>query len=66
MGMNNGVDRCADPKEKQYKNGDRKGPNAIAMQAQLMALSDEDLQVIARYYSSQAGLGRTDDQCSQR
>jgi cytochrome c553 len=40
----------------QYKRGDRKGPNAIAMQAQLMAVSDEDLAVIAAYYAGQSGL----------
>jgi len=40
----------------QYKRGDRKGPNAIAMQAQLMAVSDEDLAAIAAFYAGQSGL----------
>jgi cytochrome c553 len=40
----------------QYKRGDRKGPNAIAMQAQLMAVSDEDLAAITAYYAGQSGL----------
>jgi cytochrome c553 len=40
----------------QYKRGDRKGPNAIAMQAQLLAVSDEDLAAIAAYYAGQSGL----------
>jgi len=40
----------------QYKRGDRKGPNAIAMQAQIMAVSDEDLEAIIAYYSEQEGL----------
>ncbi len=41
----------------QYKRGVRKGPNAIAMQAQLMAVSDEDLDAIAGYFAGQEGLG---------
>ena len=41
---------------KQYKAGERKGPNAVAMQAQLMAVSDEDLEAIARFYAAQDGL----------
>lgn len=41
----------------QYKRGERKGPNAIAMQAQLMALSDEDLDAITSYFAGQKGLG---------
>jgi cytochrome c553 len=40
----------------QYKSGDRKGPNAIAMQAQLTTVSDEDLDEIAAYYASQDGI----------
>ena len=40
----------------QYKQGERKGPNAIAMQAQIMAVSDEDLAAIAAYYAAQSGL----------
>ena len=40
----------------QYKRGERKGPNAIAMQAQLMAVSDDDLAAIAAYYARQTGL----------
>jgi cytochrome c553 len=40
----------------QYQQGDRKGPNAIAMQAQLMAVSAEDLAAIAAYYAGQEGL----------
>jgi cytochrome c553 len=40
----------------QYQQGDRKGPNAIAMQAQLMAVSAEDLEAIAAYYAAQEGL----------
>ncbi len=40
----------------QYKRGDRKGPNAIVMQAQLMAVSDEDLAAISAYYAGQSGL----------
>ena len=40
----------------QYKRGERKGPKAIAMQAQLMAVSDDDLAAIAAYYARQTGL----------
>jgi cytochrome c553 len=40
----------------QYKSGDRKGPNAIAMQAQLLTVSDEELAAIAAYYAAQEGL----------
>jgi len=40
----------------QYKSGERKGPNAIAMQAQLSAVSAEDLAAIAAYYAGQDGL----------
>jgi cytochrome c553 len=40
----------------QYKAGERKGPNAIAMQAQLMVVSDEDLAAIVAYFSQQQGL----------
>ena len=45
----------------QYKKGDRKGPNAIAMQAQLMAVSEEDLAAIAAYYAGQVGLETLSD-----
>jgi len=41
----------------QYKRGERQGPNAIAMQAQIMAVSDEDLAAIAAFYAGQKGLG---------
>ena len=40
----------------QYKRGERKGPNAIAMQAQLTAVSDDDLAAIVAYYAGQTGL----------
>ncbi|MEJ2138592.1 MAG: c-type cytochrome [Gammaproteobacteria bacterium] len=40
----------------QYKRGDRKGPNAILMQAQVAAVSDEDLAAIASYFAAQQGL----------
>jgi len=40
-----------------YRSGSRKGPNAIAMQAQLGAVSEEDLAAIALYFSQQEGLG---------
>lgn len=40
----------------QYKDGERKGPNAVAMQAQLLALSDEQIQEISAFYASQDGL----------
>lgn len=41
---------------KEYKSGVRKGPNAIAMQAQMNAVSAEDLSAILRFYSVQDGL----------
>jgi cytochrome c553 len=40
-----------------YRSGARKGPNAIAMQAQLAAVSEEELDAIALYFSEQQGLG---------
>lgn len=40
-----------------YRSGSRKGPNAIAMQAQLGAVSEEELDAIALYFSQQQGLG---------
>lgn len=40
----------------QYRNGERKGANATVMQAQLMTLSDEDLEAIAAFYAEQEGL----------
>jgi cytochrome c553 len=40
----------------QYRSGERKGPNAIAMQAQLAAVSAEDLEAIAEYFAQQKGL----------
>jgi len=40
-----------------YRSGARKGPNAIAMQAQLGAVSEEELDAIALYFSEQQGLG---------
>lgn len=40
----------------EYRRGNRKGPNAIAMQAQLAAVSEEDLAAIALYFSEQQGL----------
>jgi cytochrome c553 len=40
-----------------YRSGARKGPNAIAMQAQLGALSEAELDAIALYFSEQQGLG---------
>ncbi|MBT8422583.1 MAG: c-type cytochrome [Gammaproteobacteria bacterium] len=39
-----------------YKNGARQGVNATVMQANIMALSDAELDVIAEYYSRQDGL----------
>jgi cytochrome c553 len=45
----------------QYKRGERKGPNAIAMEAQLMAVSDEDLAAIAAFYAGQSGLNTLAD-----
>jgi len=41
----------------QYKAGERKGPNAIAMQATLTTVDDEDLAAIAAFYAAQEGLG---------
>jgi cytochrome c553 len=40
----------------QYESGDRKGPNAIAMKAQIGAVSKEDLAAILEFYASQAGV----------
>jgi cytochrome c553 len=40
----------------QYKAGKRRGPNAIAMQAQMNAVSEEDLEAILTFYSKQDGL----------
>ena len=40
-----------------YRSAARKGPNAIAMQAQLGAVSAEELEEIVLYYSQQKGLG---------
>jgi cytochrome c553 len=40
-----------------YRSGSRKGPNAIAMQAQLAAVSEEELTEILLYFSQQKGLG---------
>ncbi len=40
----------------QYKNGERKGANATVMQAQLMMVSEQDLQAIAAFYAAQEGL----------
>ncbi len=40
----------------QYKNGDRKGPNAIAMQAQVNALAEEDLAAALAFFAAQDGL----------
>jgi len=39
-----------------YKLGNRQGPNAVAMQAQLMAISEDDLAAVVKYYSKQTGL----------
>jgi cytochrome c553 len=44
----------------QYKSGQRKGPNAIAMQAQLGAISDEDLDAVLKFYAAQDGLSSLD------
>jgi cytochrome c553 len=41
---------------KQYKAGERRGPNAIAMQAQMNAISDEDLKAVLLFYSQQDGV----------
>lgn len=38
---------------KDYQNGNRKGPLAEMMKAQLSRLNDEDLKDIAAYFSSQ-------------
>jgi cytochrome c553 len=40
----------------QYKSGGRTGPNAVAMQAQLNAISEEDLQAVLGFFASQDGL----------
>jgi cytochrome c553 len=40
----------------QYQSGARKGANAMVMQAQLMTVSDQDLQAIAAFYAHQDGL----------
>lgn len=40
----------------QYKRGARKGPNAIAMQAQANAMAEEDLQAVLEFYAAQDGL----------
>jgi cytochrome c553 len=40
----------------QYKSGARKGPNAIAMQAQLMAISPEHLAAVVAFYAAQDGV----------
>jgi len=40
-----------------YRSGARKGPNALAMQAQLGAVSEEELAEISLYFSQQKGLG---------
>ncbi|MGI9291215.1 MAG: c-type cytochrome [Gammaproteobacteria bacterium] len=41
---------------RQYINGERRGPNAIAMQAQMNAVSAEDLKAILKFYATQDGL----------
>lgn len=41
---------------RQYQRGDRKGPNAMVMQAQLLSLSDADLKAISAFYARQKGL----------
>ena len=41
---------------KQYISGARKGPNAIAMQAQMNALSEEDLKAVLKFYAAQDGV----------
>ncbi|CAM2866760.1 cytochrome c553 [Vibrio fluvialis] len=38
---------------KAYQNGERSGPLAQMMQAQLQKLNDEDLRDIAAFYASQ-------------
>ncbi|ADT89577.1 cytochrome c [Vibrio sp. Vb2880] len=38
---------------KAYQQGDRKGPLALMMQAQLQRLNDNDLRDIAAFYASQ-------------
>jgi cytochrome c553 len=40
----------------QYKSGARKGPNAIAMQAQIGAISEQDLAAVLKFYSGQKGV----------
>jgi cytochrome c553 len=40
----------------QYKDGGRKGPNAIAMQAQVSAISEEDLAAVLAFFAAQDGL----------
>jgi cytochrome c553 len=40
----------------QYKSGDRKGPNAIAMQAQVNAIAEEDLAAVLAFFAAQEGL----------
>jgi cytochrome c553 len=40
----------------QYKDGGRKGPNAIAMQAQMSAISEADLEAVLAFFAAQDGL----------
>jgi len=40
----------------QYRRGERKGANAVVMQAQIMNLTDAQLKEIAKYYAAQEGL----------
>jgi cytochrome c553 len=40
-----------------YRSGARKGPSALAMQAQLGAVSEDELDAIVLYFSEQQGLG---------
>jgi cytochrome c553 len=40
----------------QYKDGSRKGPNAIAMQAQMSAISEEELAAVLTFFAAQDGL----------
>jgi cytochrome c553 len=40
----------------QYQTGARKGPNAIAMQAQVNAISEEDLAAVLEFFAAQDGL----------
>ena len=41
---------------KEYRAGERKGPNGMVMQTQVMNLSDAELKALAEFYAKQGGL----------